>query len=73
MSLKAFLCDPALDLDGPTPPSLSRSVHLSLMGIYFAATITITYSLILRPEGSKQTLTPGTLAAEHQTRLATIT
>jgi hypothetical protein len=43
VSYEALFGDLALDLDGPTPPSLTRSVHLSLVGTCLVPTITITY------------------------------
>ena len=44
-------------LDRPTSPSLTGSVHLSLVGTSLVPTITITHPPTLRPDGSKQTLT----------------
>jgi hypothetical protein len=57
VSYEALFGDLALDLDGPTPPSLTRSVHLSLVGTCLVPTITITYPNTLRLDGSNQTLT----------------
>src|SRR5580698_1957812 len=57
VSCEALFDDLTLDLDGPTPPSLTRSVHLFLVGTCLVPTITITYLPILRPDGAKGTLT----------------
>jgi len=42
VSCEALFDDLTLDRDGPMPPSLTRSVHLSLVGTCLVPTITIT-------------------------------